>query len=458
MGGSAYRYLGGGEWQWGTNTDSTSEWVSGPMGQPGLHEVVLHNVWYSGADFTEPFTGTLGPVTANRDHFYLISNNPQDSALLTVTTGLTLPTGLAVNCYGLSQRYTLYNLPIQNQGTYFYQTAFTNTASVEFSTASAEAIDLYLYIDYFDGQRWNWIAGGGGGGPFQYVRIEPVPDGPYRVRVDGGLNIPAPGRTFELTIKAVNGTDVTVSPSLVPGPILPGTTLTFTVSYSRTGMLPGTYDGKVFVGPPEAPSLLSLPLGLTYGNPTPEPTATPWPCIPIFYDMTDSHWSWPYVQYLYCRGIVSGYIDRTFRPGALTSRVQFLAMLGRAQGWTLTTPATPTFSDVPPTFWGYGYVETAVARGLIGGYADGTFHPVAPVTRAQVAKILVQAAGWGTGVPPTPVVPFADVPPSHWAYPYVRTAVAHGMITGYADGTFGPDRYATRGQMSKMIYYLLQAP
>ncbi|HUS16870.1 MAG TPA: S8 family serine peptidase, partial [Chloroflexia bacterium] len=333
MGGSAFNYLGGGTWQWGTNTNTTSEWVSGGLSQTGLHEVVLHNVWYSGADFSEPFTGTLGPVTLSHDRIDMVSNSTHESTVISVTTGLTLPTGLTVNGYGLSQRTVMHDLPIQAQGTYFYEMAVTNTASLEFNTGSAQAMDLYLYIDYFDGERWIWLTGGGGGGPFQYARVEPAQDGRYRVRVDGGVNVPAGGSTFILTIKAVRGTDLTVTPSLVPGPVVPGTTLTFTVGYDRPGLPPGIYDGKVFIGPPESPALVSLPMQVTYGNPTPEPTESPYPCVPDIRDVPHTDWAWPYISYLYCHGIVNGYLDRTFHPAERATRVQFLVMLARAQNW-----------------------------------------------------------------------------------------------------------------------------
>jgi hypothetical protein len=454
MGGSAFNYEGGGQWAWGTNTDSTAEWVSGPLSQVGLHEIVMHNDWYSGADFAEPFTGTVGTATLSTDHIDIDSDQTHGSATISVTTGITLPSGMAVNGYGLSQRTVEHDLPIQAQGTYFEEIPLTNTASVEFSTNSQYPIDLYLYVDYFDGDRWTWLTASGGSGPSQYVRIEPVRDGRYRIRVDGGLNIPDGGRTFDLTTKAVRGQDVTVAPGRVPGPIAPGTTLTFTVSYSQPALLPGLYDGKVFVGPGDAPALISLPLHITYGHPTPEPTETPYPCIPEIRDVAHDNWAWSYISSLYCRGVLYGYADRTFHPGAATSRVQFLAMLARAEGWQLVTPDTPTFRDVPPTFWGYSYIETAVRNGVVSGYADGTFHPVDYVNRAQVAKMMVQSLGWlsGTPTPPSPAPAFRDVPPDHWAYPFVSAAAAHGLLSGYADGTFRPTAVATRAQMAKILY------
>jgi hypothetical protein len=48
----------------------------------------------------------------------------------------------------------------------------------------------------------------------------------------------------------------------------------------------------------------------------------------------------------------------------------------------------PTFTDVLPSDWAYGYVEAAFSRGIIGGYPDGTFRAHPHVTRSQIAKML----------------------------------------------------------------------
>jgi N-acetylmuramoyl-L-alanine amidase len=166
--------------------------------------------------------------------------------------------------------------------------------------------------------------------------------------------------------------------------------------------------------------------------------------------VSTTDWSYPYIRDLYCRGIVTGYLDRTFHPNDATSRLQFLAMEGRTNGWAWITPTPATFRDVPPASWGYGYVEYAVRRGLITGYADGTFRPSAPVTRAQVAKLITLAAGWPTTPPANPPT-FSDVPPTHWAYAYIGQLVAHGFAGGYADHTFHPETSITRAQISKIL-------
>jgi hypothetical protein len=58
-----------------------------------------------------------------------------------------------------------------------------------------------------------------------------------------------------------------------------------------------------------------------------------------------------------------------------------------ARGWTLVNPSVPSFVDVPPGSTFYSYIETAAARGVVSGYADRTFRPGRNATRGQIAKI-----------------------------------------------------------------------
>ena len=111
-------------------------------------------------------------------------------------------------------------------------------------------------------------------------------------------------------------------------------------------------------------------------------------------------------------------------------------------------PATPSFSDVPADFWGYSYIETAVAHGAISGYPDGTFRPNSDVTRAQVAKIIYLARRWSTV---EGSVRFNDVQQSDWFYTYVQAAGVSEIMGGYSDSTFRPNLPATRAQVAKIL-------
>jgi hypothetical protein len=72
------------------------------------------------------------------------------------------------------------------------------------------------------------------------------------------------------------------------------------------------------------------------------------------------------------------------------------------------------------------------------------------VTRGQLTKIVVLAAGWPLENPPAPT--FSDVPTTDPFYQHIETAYSHEIISGYADGTFRPGNPATRGQISKIVH------
>jgi hypothetical protein len=180
------------------------------------------------------------------------------------------------------------------------------------------------------------------------------------------------------------------------------------------------------------------------------------PCTARFSDVCPDHWAYTYIEYLAQQGVVGGYSDGTFRPNNTATRAQIAKMIVTARNWPLTVPSSPSFSDVPGNDAFYPYIETAKARGILGGYSDGTFRPANPVSRGQISKLIVLAYGWALTTPATPS--FSDVPPGSTYYSYVETAKAHGAVGGYSDGTFRPAASATRAQLSKMLYLAMTTP
>jgi hypothetical protein len=200
------------------------------------------------------------------------------------------------------------------------------------------------------------------------------------------------------------------------------------------------------------PTATNTPQPPPTNTPTTEPsaTATTVPCTMNFSDVLPADYFYEAVRYLYCAGVISGYSDGTFRPYNETTRGQLTKIVVLAFGLPIYTPSQPTFTDVPATHTFYQYIETAAHEGLVSGYSDGTFRPGSNVTRGQLSKIVVEAAGWTLLNPPTPT--FSDVPTGHTFYEYVETAVSHQVVSGYADGTFRPGNNATRGQISKIVH------
>jgi hypothetical protein len=177
-----------------------------------------------------------------------------------------------------------------------------------------------------------------------------------------------------------------------------------------------------------------------------------------FSDVHLSDYFYEAVRYLYCHGAISGYGDGTFRPNNLTTRGQLCKIVVLAEGWTIYTPPTPTFSDVPSTHTFYQYVETAYNHSIISGYGCGIgcleFRPGNNITRAQLSKIVVNAEEWTLYTPPTPT--FRDVLSNDPFFAYIETAYLHSIISGYNCGAncleFRPSNNATRGQVCKIVY------
>lgn len=172
-----------------------------------------------------------------------------------------------------------------------------------------------------------------------------------------------------------------------------------------------------------------------------------------FTDLQEGNWADDPVQYLVDLGAISGYADGSFRPNENVTRAQFAKMLVTAMGWTVQTPSSPTFGDVPSSYWAYGYIETAAAHGVISGYADGSFRPGQVVTRGQVAKMVFTARQWALESPT--MTNFSDVHPGDWFYDYVQAASSAEVMSGYGDNTFRPGVAATRAQIAKILAFAL---
>lgn len=97
-------------------------------------------------------------------------------------------------------------------------------------------------------------------------------------------------------------------------------------------------------------------------------------------------------------------------------------------------------------------VTVMSALGLLKGYEDGTFGPDKTITRAEFAAVIVRALGMEDAAAGAVAnTIFEDVTSSHWAAGYVQVANQKGIIAGYGDGTFGPDDEVTYEQAVKMI-------
>ena len=109
-----------------------------------------------------------------------------------------------------------------------------------------------------------------------------------------------------------------------------------------------------------------------------------------------------------------------------------------------------TFPDVDESASYANAVETLTALGIVNGDDNGKFNPDNSVTRAEFAKMVVEALGEGAAASSSSYTKFEDAK-SHWAAGYIEMGVAKQFINGYDETTFGPDDKVTYAQGVKML-------
>ena len=108
-----------------------------------------------------------------------------------------------------------------------------------------------------------------------------------------------------------------------------------------------------------------------------------------------------------------------------------------------------SFNDIPSEYWAENPIADLATLGIIGGFPDGTFKPEKTIDRAELTTLLVRATGVET--PPVQGKIFADLNSSHWAAKYIKVGVNRGIVLGYRDQTFRPANALNRAEGLLMI-------
>jgi uncharacterized repeat protein (TIGR01451 family) len=138
-----------------------------------------------------------------------------------------------------------------------------------------------------------------------------------------------------------------------------------------------------------------------------------------------------------------------------TTREQMAALLARAEDGGERVPTACTvapFGDVPASSPFCPWIRELVARGITGGCGGGNYCPAQPVTRAEVAALLlVTREGPGYVPPACTTAPFLDVPAGSPYCPWIQELVTRGITGGCGDGNYCPDGPVPRGQMAALL-------
>ncbi len=158
------------------------------------------------------------------------------------------------------------------------------------------------------------------------------------------------------------------------------------------------------------------------------------------------------------RKYIAGYPDGSFKPENNMARSEVSAIFARILADYDENNLTSTktgFNDVAASDWCAKYIARLSTSGIIKGYGDGTFKPNNPITRAEFATMCVRFFEGRTESITDAKSDFTDVADDHWAKDYIDKAAKQGFVTGYPDGTFGPDNYITRAEVVTVVNRML---
>ena len=154
----------------------------------------------------------------------------------------------------------------------------------------------------------------------------------------------------------------------------------------------------------------------------------------VFTDLYQDQWYYRYVNELYNSGVINGYEDSTFRPERTVTTGEALKMIILAAGY-----------EEPPaaeSHWARGYLNFALESAILDS-GDITDLDV-PISRHMMAKIAARALGIERIFDTEPFTDTSNM--------YAAILSDHGIIEGYEDGSFRPDRSLTRAELSTIVW------
>ena len=181
----------------------------------------------------------------------------------------------------------------------------------------------------------------------------------------------------------------------------------------------------------------------------------------VFSDVSASDWFAPYVNYAYKNGLMNGVSATRFDPEGDMNRAMIVTVLWRTEG--TPAPSGPSPFDDLREEWYRGAVVWAAENGIVNGTGKGKFSPDDPLTREQIAAIMMRFSTYkGYGVSArADISTFPDASKvDGYAVDSMRWAVGSGLITGSAQNGkiyLDPLGHATRAQVATILNRYLES-
>jgi hypothetical protein len=177
-----------------------------------------------------------------------------------------------------------------------------------------------------------------------------------------------------------------------------------------------------------------------------------------FDDVPAQYWASNVIKELTAKQIVNGASDNTFAPMQQMTRAEFATLIARTLN--LTAVNKPVFSDVDSANIHSGAIAAVNEAGIILGRSMTKFAPNDPISREEMAAMIIRAYEYKNGKKAEPAAAFAysdRKSVSNWALPYIDTASGIGFVKGRGNATFAPKQFLTRAEGAQVIYLLLKS-
>lgn len=167
---------------------------------------------------------------------------------------------------------------------------------------------------------------------------------------------------------------------------------------------------------------------------------------PMANDLPKGHWAEKELNLLLASKILQVDEKGNIYPEQAITRAEVAGILYNSIPMTKSIPANPRYKDVPETHPAYMAIAKLTEAGVFT--KSEYFNPNAPLTRAQLAKVIAtafQLKGDGT------VPAYKDITASYWGTPYIKAVTKNKIMQGYQNGTFGVNDSTTRAQFAVVL-------
>lgn len=171
-----------------------------------------------------------------------------------------------------------------------------------------------------------------------------------------------------------------------------------------------------------------------------------------FYDTPMTYWAIEPVALTSVLGLLKGYPDMSFKPEKGITRAELTSLLVRtldisAEAW-IEASSDKKFKDIKDTNWALPYINIGSELGIVSGYPDKTFKPNKVLTRAEGIVILARFAK----LPEKDFVSFPDLKEGFWANKHITAAKEVGMLRYLEGKSFEHKKNFSRAEAAEVLY------